>query len=122
MKLATFPIRELTEYCRRVGMSETRFGRLAVNDPRVARDIRNGCMFRPAKIAKLRGFMRDNPDGVPLRVRGKPKPGAPVQLKIQPPQSGVARRAFHLIPVPLRACPEWGQRIGRWMTEPRRAA
>jgi hypothetical protein len=34
--------REVERYLRRTGMSVTKFGRLAVNDPRFVTDLRNG--------------------------------------------------------------------------------
>lgn len=70
LKLGLFPLREITAYCDRVGMTVSRFGRLAVNDPRVVPDIRRGAMFTDAKARRIRRFMLDNPNGVPL-AKGK---------------------------------------------------
>ena len=68
LKLEHFPLREITAYCERVGMTVSRFGRLAVNDPRVVPDIQRGALFTERKVRRIRRFMRDNPDGVPMRM------------------------------------------------------
>lgn len=34
--------REVEKFLRRTGMPQTKFGRLAVNDPRLVTDLRNG--------------------------------------------------------------------------------
>jgi hypothetical protein len=44
-------------YLRRTQMSETRFGRRAVNDPRLLGDMRNGRELRPATVARIEAFL-----------------------------------------------------------------
>lgn len=43
--------------CRTYRLPVTRFGRLAVNDPRLIGGIRNGRILRPATAAKVTGFI-----------------------------------------------------------------
>lgn len=50
---------EVTRYCRRKGMPYTRFGRLAVNDPRLVDDMLRGREVGPALRAKVKAFMTE---------------------------------------------------------------
>lgn len=49
--------RKIELYLRRTGMPETRFGRLAVNDPRLVGDLRNGRELRAATQARVEAFL-----------------------------------------------------------------
>ena len=71
LKLEHFPLREITAYCERVGMTVSRFGRLAVNDPRVVPDNQRGALFTERKTRRIRKFMREHPNGVPMRRGGR---------------------------------------------------
>lgn len=51
--------REIEKFLQRTGMPATKFGRLAVNDPRFVLDLRNGREPRPATAARVIGFIRD---------------------------------------------------------------
>lgn len=48
---------EVDRFLRASGMSATRFGRLAVGDPSLVRDLRRGRMPRPATIARITAFL-----------------------------------------------------------------
>ena len=48
---------EIDRYLRRTGLAETRFGRLAVNDPRLVGDIRRGRIIGPVVSARIRTFI-----------------------------------------------------------------
>lgn len=50
---------EIERFRRRHGMAETRFGRLAVKDPRLVHDLRLGRQAQPPMVAKVRRFMAD---------------------------------------------------------------
>jgi hypothetical protein len=48
---------KIDRYLRWTLMSETRFGRLAVNDPRLVHDLRHGRQLRPETAARVESFM-----------------------------------------------------------------
>lgn len=49
--------REVEKFLARTGMPATKFGRLAVNDPRFVLDLRNGREPRSATAAKVIHFI-----------------------------------------------------------------
>lgn len=49
--------RKIELYLRRTGMPATKFGRLAVNDPRLVGDLRNGRELRAATAARVEAFL-----------------------------------------------------------------
>lgn len=50
-------IRSIETFLRRHAMPPTVFGRLAVQDPRLVLDLRNGRAPRPPMDQRVRGFM-----------------------------------------------------------------
>lgn len=50
-------LRQVERFLRTTGMTGTRFGRLAVRDPRFVADLRNGRVPRPAMERRLEHFM-----------------------------------------------------------------
>jgi len=48
---------EIDKFLRRSNMPPTRFGRLAVRDPRLVGDLRNGREPRAATVRKVRAFI-----------------------------------------------------------------
>lgn len=52
-------LREIQAFCRRVGIAETTFGRLAVNDGKLAARLRGGGSITRASRARIEAFMRD---------------------------------------------------------------
>lgn len=46
-------------HLRATGIAPTRFGRDALGDPRLVRDLRAGRMPRPATEARLRAYLRE---------------------------------------------------------------
>lgn len=50
-------IRRVERFLRDTGMSWTRFGRLAVRDPRFVEDLRNGRLPRPRTEQRVEHFM-----------------------------------------------------------------
>lgn len=50
-------LREIERYLRDSEMPETRFGRLAVNDPRLVRDLRNGREAGRNIVARIEAFI-----------------------------------------------------------------
>ena len=49
--------RKIEKYLRHTGMPMTKFGRLAVNDPRLVQDLRNGRELRSATAARIEAFL-----------------------------------------------------------------
>ena len=52
-------LRKIERFLRMTEMPETKFGRLAVNDPRLVRDLRNGREAGRRIIARIEAFMAD---------------------------------------------------------------
>jgi 2,4-dienoyl-CoA reductase-like NADH-dependent reductase (Old Yellow Enzyme family) len=50
-------LREIERFLRETNMPMTRFGRLAVHDPRFVQDLRNGREPGPETVKKVRLFM-----------------------------------------------------------------
>lgn len=48
---------EIERFLKRTGMPATKFGRLAVNDPRFVLDLRNGREPRPYTTARVIDFI-----------------------------------------------------------------
>ena len=49
--------RRIDLYLRRTGMSPTRFGRLALRDPRFVYDLREGRQPRPPTVARVKRWL-----------------------------------------------------------------
>jgi hypothetical protein len=52
-------IAEIERYVRHTGLPETRFGRLAVNDPRLVGDLRRGRRVGPALTARVLAYIKE---------------------------------------------------------------
>jgi hypothetical protein len=50
---------KIREFLDASKMPETKFGRLAVGDPRLIRDIRNGRELRARTIARIEAFLAE---------------------------------------------------------------
>lgn len=50
---------QIDEFLRRTDMPCTRFGRRAVNDPRLVGDLRRGRQLRPETAARVAAFLRE---------------------------------------------------------------
>lgn len=50
-------LRDITDFCARHRLTETRFGRDAVNDPRFVNNIRKGAQPRASTVRKVRDYM-----------------------------------------------------------------
>jgi hypothetical protein len=85
-------LEEIAGYCRRVGMAESTFGRLAVNDGKLVSRLRFGGRVRGKTVERVRAFMtrQKEPDGTLRRLR------APVAAE---------ERASVPLPVPSAAPP-----------------
>jgi len=54
---------KIERFLRRTDMPHTRFGRLAVRDPRLVHDLRNGREARPAMVARIEAFLAAQEQG-----------------------------------------------------------
>jgi SAM-dependent methyltransferase len=59
-------LREISDYCRRVGMAESTFGRLAVNDGKLVSRLRTGASVTIDTMERVRGFI-----GAPANAAGR---------------------------------------------------
>ncbi|MFZ5747212.1 MAG: hypothetical protein ACOY45_06085 [Pseudomonadota bacterium] len=50
-------LRKIERFLRESGMAETRFGRLAVRDPRLVHDLRRGREPRAPMVARIEAFL-----------------------------------------------------------------
>lgn len=48
---------EIDRFLRRTAMPATKFGRLAVHDPRLVGDLRRGRQPRPRTVARVQAFI-----------------------------------------------------------------
>ncbi len=64
---------EISEFCRQVGLAESTFGRLAVNDGKLVSRLRDGGSVTIDTLARLRHFMAS---GGGSTTRGKSRAGA----------------------------------------------
>jgi len=62
-------LREIEKFLRRTGMPATKFGRLAVRDPRLVIDMRNGREPRRRMAIRVEHFMNDYFDNLQNHVR-----------------------------------------------------
>ncbi|HKT19738.1 MAG TPA: hypothetical protein VJR47_16935 [Stellaceae bacterium] len=64
-------LQEIAGYCRRVGMAESTFGRLAVNDGKLVSRLRFGGRVRGKTVERVRAFMmrQREADGTARRLR-----------------------------------------------------
>ncbi|MCX8476012.1 MAG: hypothetical protein MT490_09475 [Sphingomonas sp.] len=51
--------RKIEKFLRRADMPATKFGRLALGDPGLVRDLRNGRELRAPTVAKLEAFLAE---------------------------------------------------------------
>lgn len=52
---------KVERYLRKHGMPATKFGRLAVRDPRLVGDLRNGRELRSRTLARVEAFLAEPP-------------------------------------------------------------
>jgi len=50
-------LRRIERFLRATEMPPTRFGRLAINDPRLVRDLRNGRELRAGTVSRIETFL-----------------------------------------------------------------
>ena len=62
-------LRDIEKFLRRTGMPATKFGRLAVRDPRLVLDMRNGREPRRRMVIRVEHFMNKYAAGLPAQPR-----------------------------------------------------
>ncbi len=77
-------LRDITDYCRRAGMAESTFGRLAVNDGKLVSRLRLGGRVTTDTAERVDAFIARGPRP---EINGRPIPAA----VIAPPAEGAAR-------------------------------
>jgi len=68
-------LRKIELYLKETAMPPTRFGRLAVNDPRLVGDLKNGREPGSRIVARIEAFLAHGPEN-PLPESPAPKNGA----------------------------------------------
>ena len=53
-------LRDISEYCRRAGVAESTFGRLAVNDGKFVNRLRYGGRVTPTTLERVRGYIAEH--------------------------------------------------------------
>ncbi len=78
-------LREITDYCRRAGLAESTFGRLAVNDGKFVNRLREGGRITTTTFDRVRAYIAAAvPVGAPLVAAPPPvRPAAPVSAAAQ---------------------------------------
>ena len=75
-------LHEISGYCRRVGMAESTFGRLAVNDGKLVSRLRFGGRVTVETVERVRDFMvQHKPDS----TRARAAAAAPALVAVSPP-------------------------------------
>ena len=83
-------LQEISGYCRRVGMAESTFGRLAVNDGKLVSRLRFGGRVRGKTVERVRSFMTRQADTDPANRRTPPQTFAETMPALTPPPAETA--------------------------------
>ena len=84
-------LREISDYCRRVGMAESTFGRRAVNDGKFVSRVKYGGRITTETLARVKNFMAAHPRG-----------NASKTLVLNPPATAAAPNGAHAATVAPR--------------------
>jgi hypothetical protein len=87
---------EISGFCRRVGMAESTFGRLAVNDGKLVSRLRFGGRVRDKTVERVRAFIeREKQSGTPLQRNRA------ATLAMPAPATAPVSRATAPVPLPV---------------------
>lgn len=64
---------DIRTYLARTGVAKSTFGALAAGDARLVGDLERGLAITAGRAMRIRGWMIDNPDGMPAPHRPRPK-------------------------------------------------
>jgi hypothetical protein len=85
---------EISGFCRRVGMAESTFGRLAVNDGKLVSRLRFGGRVRDKTVERVRAFIeREKQGGTPLQRNRAATMAMPAPLATSAATAPAARSA-----------------------------
>jgi hypothetical protein len=85
-------LREITDYCRRVGVAESTFGRLAVNDGKFVNRLRDGGRITTTTFERVRSYIANAPaSGHPGERPFLIPPAAPARPAPKPPSAPPAQ-------------------------------
>ncbi len=90
-------LRDITEYCRRRGVAESTFGRLAVNDGKFVNRLRDGGRITTTTLERVRSFIAADP-GKPSLLVGGAREGAPEVESATASSHASARASAQAIP------------------------
>jgi SAM-dependent methyltransferase len=88
-------LREISEYCRRVGMAESTFGRLAVNDGKLVSRLRTGASVTLYTMERVRNFIGQpvNPAGRRVKARAAASSANPTITSAKTGNGAIAANA-----------------------------
>jgi hypothetical protein len=83
-------LKEITDYCRRAGLAESTFGKLAVNDGKFVNRLREGGRITTATLDRVHGFIAANPpppdeEGRSFVLRARRSPAEIASTEASPP-------------------------------------
>ena len=89
-------LREITDYCRRTGVAESTFGRLAVNDGKFVNRLRDGGRITTTTFERVRSYIANAPASGHPGERPFLIPPAPTARPVgkPPPAAGAQSRNF----------------------------
>ena len=90
---ASVLVKEITDYCRRAGLAESTFGKLAVNDGKFMNRLREGGRITTVTLDRIQNFIAANPppehqEGRSFVVRPRRMPGEAVPEAPGPAEKG----------------------------------
>lgn len=78
MQQTPITLTQISAVCRRFGIPASRFGRAAIGDPRLVRDLREGRVLRPATIERVRAYI------AALGLQAAPAASTPRSIRLAP--------------------------------------
>jgi hypothetical protein len=91
---------EISGFCRRVGMAESTFGRLAVNDGKLVSRLRFGGRVRDKTVERVRAFIdREKQGGTPAQRHHMPTLAMPIPMNASTHVSAMAPQPRLATPV-----------------------
>lgn len=87
-------LREITEYCRRMGVAESTFGRQAVNDGKFVSRVREGGRVTTATVERVRAYIAETMGDAAAGTKftAPPPPAPRANPSIGSPEPGVGRQ------------------------------
>jgi hypothetical protein len=96
-------LQEIASYCRTVGLAESTFGRLAINDGKLVNRLRYGGRVTTDTVDRIRGFMANGGRAQRPRTADMPPPAA---APVQAPQPAAEQPPAAVAPPPVDPAPD----------------